>query len=268
MIAAATSPFALAALAAALAGCHGQNPYGVWGPSRIPPPSQAKALPYYPPASNLGQTDAVPRSALGSLASRAESSGSQTTARGEQERSDRNAVGFQGPSSGGVADSRLGAEDSAAIRIEPEDREPIRIVENPRPAVQTARASPTRSEGGGATGPQGQGFSGSPAPSSPGQAPPQRGPLPRQPEKPAEGANVPLKPASAGLATRRAIRLGGSMQAAVASPGLSEHVPEAASGTAGQVDPAVRPASAETFDRGGDAFRPPGGMPPAGWKSR
>lgn len=162
----------LVALAGGLTGCHGQNPYGVWGPSRIPPPAQAKALPYYPPSTSLSQSDTVRRSPSGVSASRSDAASVDQATISSRDRVEAKATNPAPPSGGRFAASRDMPADSTDLRIEPEDRRPIRIVENPRPAVQTARAGANREDDRSSSKSSAQGMPAVPATSSTSQSPP------------------------------------------------------------------------------------------------
>jgi hypothetical protein len=105
-----------------VAGCQAQNPFAAFGPSTVPTPTAAAALPYYPPA---GQTAAAGK-AIAPPASTPRISVSADQS------------------------SPLAAPRSAFIP-DPADSQPVKIVENPSlPATRTAAGtrSPAPAAGG------------------------------------------------------------------------------------------------------------------------
>jgi len=94
----------------ALAGCQSQNPYALFGPHRVPTPGIGTPAPYYP-----ANVSAAPGAATPTAGSTGRVSVSADAA------------------------PPLSATTSAAANSA--DKEQIRIVENPQPAVRTA-ASP------------------------------------------------------------------------------------------------------------------------------
>jgi hypothetical protein len=115
---------ALALVVVTLWGCHAQNPYSLWGPSKVPPPSQAQTLPYYPPGTSLGSST---HGQAGTTGSSGTAQGSRTAASTSRQALSRSSQGES-------------LAEQETITIEPEDRQPIRVVENnPRPAVEISR---------------------------------------------------------------------------------------------------------------------------------
>lgn len=263
----------LAALAATLPGCHNQNPYGIWGPSRIPPPAQAKALPYYPSATSHGHSEAVPRSAsnnsagsVGDLSPRLANLDRATTS-GHDRTEGKPITSNTSPDQGGAGSYEAPA-DSTPIRIEPEDRQPIRIVENPRQPVQTARTGAVRQPDRTPSNSGAQGAAPLPGMPPDSQATPPHGSIPRQPENSAKGAYVPRKAASAAVATSGAVPAQKSRQSKVIPKGDLGLRERSSTAERRRFDPAVRPASAENPDTEPQYGTSVWSASPGGWKSR
>jgi hypothetical protein len=97
--------------AIALGGCQVQNPFAAFGPPRVPAPTTAESLPYYPPTATA----------------------TQRTSPATPAASPRLSVSAEGNSVAQVPRSRFVAD--------PADREPIRIVDNPAAATRTASSA-------------------------------------------------------------------------------------------------------------------------------
>lgn len=247
----------LAALLVTLGGCHAQNPYGLWGPYRIPPPTQAQALPYYPPTHYGGGADA----ATSTSRARASSNSGPMPSGSASGPAGRALSGAAGSVQARVSDAAEVTPEPPLV-IEPEDRQPIRIVENPQSTPRMAQLpSEARPPASRSTAADTLGEAQGNAPST--VPPAGETPQPRWPFMPSPGAPQD-PPDAAPKSSSRAPALQGMERrppSSVVPTGRATS--PLTSDAAGRMGGAVRPAR---FEEAVSTFAGP--PAPDGWKTR